>query len=48
MGVYLSHHKYVLDLLSKTWMLDSRLVDTLMDYHVKFDADRVEFFADVG
>ena len=48
MGMYLSQHKYVLDLLSETGMLDSRPVNTLMDYHVKLDADIGELFTDVG
>jgi len=40
--------KYVLDLLSETWMLDFRVVDAPMDYHVKLDANMGELFADVG
>ena len=48
MGMYLSQHKYVLDLLSETGMLDSRPVDTLMDYHVKLDANIGELFANIG
>jgi len=46
--MYLWHHKYVLDLLLGTWKLDSRPVDTFMDYHVKLDANMGELFADVG
>ena len=38
MGMYLSQHKYVLDLLSEIRMLNSRPVGTLMDYHIKLDA----------
>ena len=37
MGMNLLQPKYILDLLSKTRMLDSRSVDTPMDYHVKLD-----------
>jgi len=48
MGVYLSQRKYVLNLLSKTGMLDSQPIDTLMDYHVKLDTDMGELFANVG
>jgi len=29
-------------------MLDSRMINTLMDYHVKLDANMRELFADVG
>ena len=43
MSMYPSQRKYVLNLLSETWMLDSR--PTLMDYHVKLDADMGELFA---
>ena len=46
-GVYLSKRMYVLDLLSETWMLNSRSVDTPTDYHVKLDADIGELFVDV-
>jgi len=48
MGMYPSHRKYVLDLLSETGMLDSRPIDTPMDYRVKLDAKMGELFADVG
>jgi len=46
--MYLSQRKYVLDLLSETGMLDSRPVDTPMDYHVKLDVNMGKLFADVG
>jgi len=48
MGMYLSQHEYVLDLLLEIRMLDSRSVDIPMDYHVKLDANMGELFADVG
>jgi len=48
MGMYLSQRKYVLDLLSDIGILDSRPIDTPMDYHVKLDANIGELFADVG
>ena len=48
MGMYLSQRKYFLDLLSDTRMLDSRSVDTPMDYHVKLDANTGELFENVG
>jgi len=47
MVMYLLQHKYVLNLLSEARMLDSSLIDILMDYHVKFDANMGELFADV-
>ena len=37
MGINLSQRKSVLHLLSETRMLDSRLVDTPMDYHIRLD-----------
>ena len=48
MDMYLSQRKYVLDLLLETEMLDSRLVDTPMNYYVKLDANMRELFIDVG
>ena len=48
MGMYLSQRKYVLDLLSDIGILDSRPIDTPMDYHVKLDANIGELYADVG
>ena len=48
MGMYLSQRKYVFNLLSETGILDSRTVDTLMDYHVKLDANMRELFANIG
>ena len=45
MGVYLSQRKYVLDLLSETWMLNSLSIDAHMNYHVNFDAGIGELFA---
>ena len=48
MGVSLSQRKYILNLLSETGVLDSRPINTPIDYHVQLDADVRELFVDVG
>jgi hypothetical protein len=47
-GLYLSQHKYVLDLLSETGLLGARPADTPMDSTVKIDGEQGELFSDVG